>query len=85
MYVGTGEANGSFSSGAFFGDGIFKSTDGGQTWSNISYGLRINKDTSFPYYVKSIAVHPTNPDILFVATGSGLYQSIDGGANWKLK
>jgi hypothetical protein len=65
--------------------GIFKSTDGGQTWSNISYGLRINKDTSFPYYVKSIAVHPTNPDILFVATGSGLYQSIEGGANWKLK
>ncbi len=65
--------------------GIFKSTDGGATWSRINVGLAINPDTGFPYYVKNIVIHPTNPDIVFAATGSGLYQSVDGGANWALK
>ncbi len=65
--------------------GIFKSSDGGETWQRINNGLAINPDTGFPHYVKSIAVHPTNPDIVFAATGSGLYQSSDGGATWQLK
>jgi pSer/pThr/pTyr-binding forkhead associated (FHA) protein/photosystem II stability/assembly factor-like uncharacterized protein len=65
--------------------GIFKSIDGGITWSRINVGLATNPDTGFPYYVKSIAVHPTNPDIVFAATGSGLYQSVDSGATWVLR
>jgi len=65
--------------------GIFKSSDGGETWESINNGLIINQDTGFPYYVKSIVVHPTNPDIVFAATGSGLYKSTDGGANWGLR
>jgi photosystem II stability/assembly factor-like uncharacterized protein len=65
--------------------GIFKSADGGESWQSINNGLTINRDTGFPYYVKVIVVHPANPDIVFAATGSGLYQSIDGGQNWLLK
>lgn len=65
--------------------GIFKSSDGGETWESINSGLIINPDTGFPYYVKAIVVHPTNPNIVFAATGSGLYKSPDGGANWSLR
>ncbi|MEW5960334.1 MAG: protein kinase [Chloroflexota bacterium] len=65
--------------------GIFKSIDGGQTWSRINNGLSVHPGTGFPYYVKVIAVHPTNPDIVLVATGNGLFKSVDGGANWVLK
>jgi len=65
--------------------GIFKSTDGGKSWTKISKGLSINPATTHPHYVKAIAVHPTNPDIVLAATGGGLYKSTDGGKNWDLK
>ncbi len=65
--------------------GIFKSVDGGKSWSRVSNGLRVNPTTGQPHYVRDIAVHPTNPDIVLAATGWGLYQSTDGGANWTSK
>jgi len=57
IYVGTGEAciRGNIS----FGDGVYKSTDAGKTWTNV--GL---KDTR---HIGAIIVHPANPDIVFVA------------------
>jgi hypothetical protein len=76
--------------GSGYGDdreakGIFKSTDGGESWTGINNGRRVNPQTGFPHYVKSIAVHPTNSNMVFAATGSGLYKSADGGANWSLR
>jgi photosystem II stability/assembly factor-like uncharacterized protein len=65
--------------------GVFKSTDGGATWFDLSNGLRRNPDTGYPYYIKAIIVHPANPDIVFLATGSGLYRSVDGGLTWQLR
>jgi photosystem II stability/assembly factor-like uncharacterized protein len=65
-----------------FAKGIFKSIDGGDNWRRISDGLGINLATGHPHYVKFIAVHPTNPDIVLAATGSGLYKSVDGGTSW---
>ncbi len=65
--------------------GIFKSTNGGESWASINNGLKIDKATGQPHYVKSLAVHPTDPDIVFAATGSGLYKSMDGGALWVRK
>ncbi len=65
--------------------GIFKSTDGGESWQNISTGLAVNPNTGFPYYVKSMAVHPADPDTVLAATGSGLYKTTDGGQNWTLQ
>ncbi|MCI5080095.1 MAG: hypothetical protein MRY78_00300 [Saprospiraceae bacterium] len=82
IWVGTGEAANRNSSG--WGDGIYKSIDGGKTFQHM--GL---EDT---HHIAEIAIHPKNPDIVFVAAvghlwgykGSrGLYMTTDGGQNWK--
>lgn len=65
--------------------GIFKSTNAGESWTRINRGLAVNPDTNFPYYVKSMVVHPTNANIVYAATGSGLYKSSDGGQSWALQ
>jgi photosystem II stability/assembly factor-like uncharacterized protein len=81
VYVGTGESNNLRSSS--WGEGIYKSTDAGKTWSFS--GLRTSQ------HIARIIVHPTNPDIVYVAAmgplwGSGgergLYKSTDGGRTW---
>ena len=83
VYVGMGEhaIRGVMTS---YGDGVYKSTDAGKTWTHL--GL---KDTQ---QISRIVIHPTNPDIVFVAAqgainGStkerGVYKSIDGGKTWK--
>ena len=83
VYVGTGEGNDRNSSG--WGVGVFKSTDGGGKWS--AAGLKDSRT------IRRLAVHPTNPDIVFAAaSGSlwadggerGLYRTTDGGKTWKL-
>ncbi|MFY9234335.1 MAG: hypothetical protein WAO58_07735 [Fimbriimonadaceae bacterium] len=82
VYVGTGEGTSRNSVG--WGDGIYKSTDGGKTWANI--GL---KDSA---QVHKIKVNPKNPNIVFVAAlgrlwgasdERGLYKSSDAGKTWK--
>ncbi|RME69908.1 MAG: hypothetical protein D6784_17575, partial [Chloroflexi bacterium] len=65
--------------------GMYKSVDGGLTWTAINNGLKINTATGYPHYVKAIAVHPTNPNIVLAATGSGLYKTVDGGQTWQLR
>jgi photosystem II stability/assembly factor-like uncharacterized protein len=82
IYVGTGEAciRGNIS----YGNGVYKSTDGGRTWSNI--GL---SDTQ---HIASIVVHPRNPDIAFVAAlghaygpndERGVFRTMNGGKTWE--
>ncbi|MFC2164164.1 WD40/YVTN/BNR-like repeat-containing protein [Acidobacteriota bacterium] len=71
--------------------GLYKTTNGGQTWGKILY---INEKTGFI----DIAMDPTNPDVLYAASWeryreawnmwysgpeTGLYKSMDGGSNWK--
>ncbi len=81
IWVGTGEANNSRS--AYWGDGIYKSTDSGKTWRNM--GLKES------HHIGRIVIHPKNPDIVYVAAlghlfseneERGLYKSTDGGKNW---
>jgi photosystem II stability/assembly factor-like uncharacterized protein len=83
IYVGTGEhaVRGVMTS---YGDGVYKSTDGGKTWKNI--GLEKTR------HISEIAIHPNNPDIVLVgaqgavhgpSSDRGVYKSIDGGASWK--
>ena len=81
--------------GPLWGDGtqrgLFKSTDGGQTWKKILY---INQTTG----CADIAIDPSNPDVIYASTwefrrlpyafssggnGSGMYKSMDGGKTWK--
>ena len=81
VWVGTGEHNIFRSSQA--GVGVFKSADGGKTWAHM--GLA---DTAT---IARIVVHPTNPDIVYVAAGGhewtknadrGVYKTTDGGKTW---
>jgi len=81
VYVGTGEANSSRST--YWGDGVYKSTDAGKTWSNV--GL---KDT---HHIGRMVIHPKNPDIVYVAAlghlysdndERGVFKTIDGGKTW---
>lgn len=82
VYVATGDLN--ISGYPLIGDGLYKSTDGGDTWENI--GLSESRVLS------EVTVHPTNPDILYVASmgipferdnNRGLYRTVDGGQNWE--
>ncbi|GBD19900.1 hypothetical protein HRbin28_00337 [bacterium HR28] len=82
LYVGTGEA--CIRGNVSHGDGVYKSTDGGRTWINV--GLR---DTR---HIAKIRVHPTNPDLVYVAAlghafgpneERGVFRSRDGGRTWE--
>jgi photosystem II stability/assembly factor-like uncharacterized protein len=82
LYAGTGETT--IRIDVSHGDGVYKSTDAGNTWKHI--GL---SETRF---IGKIRVHPTNPDILWVAalghafgpnSERGIYKSEDGGETWK--
>ena len=83
VFVGMGEhaVRGVMTS---YGDGVYKSTDAGKTWKKM--GLDLTRQ------IANIRIHPTNPDIVYVAAqgalnGSseerGVYKSIDGGTTWK--
>jgi photosystem II stability/assembly factor-like uncharacterized protein len=82
IYAGTGEAD--MRSDISFGDGMYKSTDGGKTWRNV--GLRGSVQ------IGKILVDPHNPNLVLVAAlgrpygpnpERGVYRSNDGGATWQ--
>jgi len=82
IYAGTGE--GIPRQHITGGDGVYKSTDAGDTWTNV--GL---KDTR---HIADLVIHPRNPDIVYVAakgdmfgpsTARGIYRTRDGGRTWQ--
>jgi photosystem II stability/assembly factor-like uncharacterized protein len=81
VWVGTGEPNNRQSSS--WGDGAYKSQDGGKTWQRM--GL------SATHHIGRIVIHPKNPDVVYVAAlghlwgpnaERGVYKSADGGKSW---
>ena len=65
------------------GEGILKSTDGGETWKHINNGLS-------NLFIGFLEMHPKNPDILMCAAGNnaypnrgGIFKTINGGKTWK--
>ncbi|MBS1978835.1 MAG: sialidase [Bacteroidetes bacterium] len=82
MFAGTGESF--IRSNVTIGNGVYKSTDGGETWqlSGLENTGRISR----------IVIHPTNPDIIYVCSVGhayapqkerGVYKSTDGGKTWR--
>jgi photosystem II stability/assembly factor-like uncharacterized protein len=81
-YVGLGEPQ--MRNNVSWGDGVYKTTDGGNTWTNV--GLKESK------HISQVRVHPTNPDIVFVAAFGhafgpnperGVFRTKDGGKTWE--
>jgi len=81
VYVGMGETE--LRGNIIQGDGVYKSTDGGKTWTHV--GLERTQT------VARVRVHPTNPDVVFVAAlgdpygpnpERGVFKSKDGGKSW---
>jgi len=82
IWLGTGENNSSRSS--YSGLGMYVSTDGGKTWQN--------KGLPESHHIGRIVLHPTNPNVLWVAVlghlysankERGVYKTTDGGNTWK--
>ena len=82
VYVGTGESCIRANLGQ--GDGVYKTTDGGQTWANV--GLRESCQ------IGAVRVHPKDPDVVYVAAlgnafgpneQRGVFRSTDGGDTWE--
>ena len=82
LYAGTGEAclRGNIS----YGDGVYKSTDAGRTWTNV--GLKDSR------HIGAVIIDPRNPDIVLVAalghafgpnTERGVFRTADGGKTWQ--
>ncbi len=81
LYAGTGEAciRGNIS----YGDGVYKSVDGGQTWKNV--GLKDSR------HIGAVIVDPRDPNVVFVAAlghawgpnpERGIFRTRDGGKTW---
>ena len=60
---------------AAFGSGVYRSLDGGTTWTGFRSGL-LNT------FVRCLAVEPKHPDSVFCGTNDGVYLSVDGGTSW---
>ncbi|MDP1831401.1 MAG: hypothetical protein Q8K67_05035 [Geothrix sp.] len=82
VWVGTGENNSQRS--VAYGDGVYRSLDGGKHWENM--GLKASQ------HIAKILVDPRNSQVVFVASQGplwkeggdrGLYKSLDGGKTWK--
>jgi len=82
VYIGTGES--CIRGNIMPGDGVYKSADAGKTWTHVGF-----KNVEA---ISKIRIHPTNPDIVFVAAfgnyhgpsdDRGVFKSTDGGKSWK--
>jgi photosystem II stability/assembly factor-like uncharacterized protein len=84
VYIGMGES--CIRGNIMQGDGIYKSTDAGKTWTNVGFGKWSGQTIS------RIRIHPTNPDIVFAAVFGnitspdeerGVFRTKDGGKTWQ--
>jgi len=82
VYIGMGET--CIRGNIMPGDGVYRSIDAGKTWTNVGFAASEN--------ISKIRIHPSNPDIVFVAAFGkhsapnaerGVYKSTDGGRTWR--
>lgn len=84
VWVGTGEAQPRFAGYAYSGTGVFKSVNGGNSWTHMGLGGTA--------HIGKVLIHPTNPNIVYVAAMGrqwtsnperGVFRTRDGGAHWE--
>lgn len=81
LYAGTGEGfTGNRDISEPRGNGVFKTIDGGATWTQLA-----STNNSNWYFVNRLAISPSNHLILLAATPTGIWKSSDGGVSWTLK
>ncbi|HLK61357.1 MAG TPA: hypothetical protein VKU00_32705, partial [Chthonomonadaceae bacterium] len=89
LYAGTGEAN--FVGDCYYGRGILKTTDGGNTWSLLTGNAGVNEFDREGF--SKIVVHPTDPNTVYAALSNrcsngiwfqngGIWKTTDGGTTW---
>lgn len=74
IYVATGDAD----AGDTYSIGILKSTDAGSTWQTTSFSFGVSNGIK----IYKLLAHPTNSDIIYIATNAGLYKTTDGMATY---
>jgi photosystem II stability/assembly factor-like uncharacterized protein len=74
IYLGTGELN--YSGDSQYGDGIFKSQNGGLSWVQVALGSLVGTRCS------QMAIDPTNSNVVFFAGNLGVFKSTNAGINW---
>ncbi|MBQ4822004.1 T9SS type A sorting domain-containing protein [Aquimarina sp. MMG016] len=75
IYIATGDDDGADTLSA----GVFKSTDAGQTWNQTG----LNPENT-PSSMNDIYMHPTNSNVLWVATNNGVFKSTNAGSTWNV-
>ena len=75
IYISTGDEDGSDS----YTNGIYKSTNAGVTWSQLSYPFAPNSDAG------EILINPKDRNMLWVVGSNGLYKTLDAGLTWTRK
>jgi hypothetical protein len=82
MYTGTGGTGGS----GTLGGGVFKSTDGGQTFARLQSTIPTPNSTATQWAaVGKLIAHKTDANTLWAATNSGLFKTTDGGQTWAIQ
>ncbi len=80
MYLATGDGNGGGSQLSQPSIGIFKSTDGGNTWpissNTMNWAVSLNRG------IYKLIINPLHPDTVMAATTNGVYRTIDAGLHW---
>jgi len=74
MYIATGDKDGSDT----YSIGVLKSTDGGETWNTSGLNWIVTQSRQ----IRRLLIDPSNPDILYAGTSSGLYKTYDAGYTW---
>ncbi|UTW62934.1 T9SS type A sorting domain-containing protein [bacterium SCSIO 12741] len=75
IYAATGDADGNR---AVYSTGIYKSTDGGETWSIVG----LPRDLSDKLFIRRLAMPESPANTILATTSSGIQRSTDGGSNW---
>lgn len=76
IYIATGDGDGADTYSA----GVLKSVDGGSTWQTTGLNWNISQTRT----TRALRMHPSNPDVLYCATSSGLHRTTDAGATWDM-